>query len=347
MCAPQAFSRVVVNAMMFRDGAEGNTLKRIARPRRIDLARPEGLAWRQNPLNIVTDAIPIAKPAKPVVPKVEIKPRPRPRIDWRSAETYRGWPSSLIVHTLILIIMALWILSPPPRAKNFDSRLMGADLGADDGLTLSGGLNSELEMVAAIEKTPEIPLSPTLPLELTSLEATLPKPAETDKATVGGAFNNPNPGAGQGDGFGLARFGEGGENIKGVEVKVGDPQFTLIWDTNVDLDLHVIEPGGKEIHTFDRKSTKGGELDVDNMKGFGPENIYWMHEDESTGEKMKGQGPAGEYRWFVVYWGGFDGAPKATHWKVRIKHAGKVTIVTGRLRSLNEQSRTYTLKVGP
>src|SRR5205823_200338 len=98
---------------------------------------------------------------------------------------------------------------------------------------------------------------------------------------------------------------------------------------------------------FLRKSKKGGELDVDNMKGFGPENIYWMHEDEETGEKTKGSGPPGEYKWFVVYWGGFDNVPKVTHWKVRIKAGGKVTVVTGRLRMLNDKSQVYSLKLEP
>ena len=135
---------------------------------------------------------------------------------------------------------------------------------------------------------------------------------------------NDNPGAGEGDGFGLARFGEGGELIRGVAVKVGDPQFTLIWDTDADLDLHVIEPGGKEIYWEDPKGKKGGELDVDNTKGFGPENIYWLVESDGPGSaKVKGPGPPGDYQWFVVYWGGFGGIAKPTHWKVRIKHGGK------------------------
>ena len=114
---------------------------------------------------------------------------------------------------------------------------------------------------------------------------------------------NDNPGAGDGDGFGLARFGEGGELIRGVAVKVGDPQFTLIWNTDgVDLDLHVLEPGGKEIYWEEPKGKQGGELDVDNTKGFGPENIYWLVESEGPGsEKVKGPGPPGTYKWFVVY----------------------------------------------
>jgi hypothetical protein len=168
------------------------------------------------------------------------------------------------------------------------------------------------------------------------------------KPSAGGGVANNNPGAGDGDGFGLARFGEGGEVIRGVAVKVGDPQFTLIWDTDADLDLHVIEPGGKEIYWESPKGKQGGELDVDNTKGLGPENIYWLVESNGPGSaKVKGPGPPGLYQWYVVYWGGFGGIPKPTHWKVRIKHDGKVTIVHGKFKALNERSRVYNVKVAP
>jgi hypothetical protein len=61
----------------------------------------------------------------------------------------------------------------------------------------------------------------------------------------------------------------------------------------------------------------------------------------------RGPGPAGLYQWFVVYWGGFGGISKPTHWKARIKHAGKVTVASGTFRALNKRSRTYALKVDP
>ena len=168
-------------------------------------------------------------------------------------------------------------------------------------------------------------------------------------ASGGGGEANDNPGAGDGDGFGLARFGDGGELIRGVAVKVGDPQFTLIWNTDgVDLDLHVLEPGGKEIYWEEPKGRQGGELDVDNTKGFGPENIYWMVESQGPGsEKVKGPGPPGTYKWFVVYWGGFGGirqadplaGPRQARWQVEVHH--------GKFSRLNERSKIYTLKVDP
>jgi hypothetical protein len=123
----------------------------------------------------------------------------------------------------------------------------------------------------------------------------------------------------------------------------------LIWNTDgVDLDLHVLEPGGKEIYWEEPKGRQGGELDVDNTKGFGPENIYWMVESQGPGsEKVKGPGPPGTYKWFVVYWGGFGGVPRPTHWQVRVKHAGKVDVFHGKFSRLNERSKIYTLSVEP
>lgn len=267
---------------------------------------------------------------------------------WWTPESLKGWASSIAMHCVLLICMGLWYIMPsqngPPA---FDSRLAGSPNGVPDGDTLAGGLNTPLPM-------PEAPIAadgPTLtsaPLEQLDLSTIQPASvARSGKSSAGGGRPNDNPGAGDGDGFGLARFGEGGELIRGVQVKVGDPQFTLIWNTDgVDLDLHVIEPGGKEIFWEDPKGARGGELDVDNTKGFGPENIYWLVESEGPGsEKVKGPGPTGVYKWYVVYWGGFGGVSKPTHWQVRVKHAGKVNVYHGKFSRLNERSKTYTLTV--
>jgi hypothetical protein len=62
---------------------------------------------------------------------------------------------------------------------------------------------------------------------------------------------------------------------------------------------------------------------------------------------VKGSGPPGIYKWFVVYWGGFGGIAKPTHWQVRVKHAGQVTVHHGKFQALNERSKVYTLKVDP
>lgn len=296
--------------------------------------------------------VPIAMPPKPAV-EVHV-PDQEEDVEqpfW-SVETLKGFGTSVALHGLLLLVLAFWYFAPHvPPSRVFDTRLAGSDMGVADGLSLTGGLNSELEMP---QGTPELSPAPTVatlnaPIELKPPEIKTKDTFGAKERSVGGGLKNNNPGAGNGDGFGLARFGAGGENIHGVEVKVGDPQFTLIWDNDVDLDLHVIEPGGKEIYWEDPKGAAGlgGELDVDNTKGFGPENIYWLRPDESGGKEIPGPGPSGSYKWFVVYWGGFGGIPKPTHWKVRVKHDGRVDVYTGRFRALNERSKVYTLVVEP
>jgi hypothetical protein len=255
------------------------------------------------------------------------------------------------MHGILLIIMALWYFTPRlNQVATFDSRLAGSPNGVMEGEMLTGGLNTPLPMPAPPLVDTEFDAD-SLSLAQSDLKTIEPEIRfrSSKKPTGAGGVPNENPGAGDGDGFGLARFGEGGELIQGVSVKVGDPQFTLIWNTdNVDLDLHVLEPGGKEIYWEEPKGRRGGELDVDNTKGFGPENIYWLVESKGPGsEKVKGPGPPGIYKWYVVYWGGFGGLARPTHWQVRVKHDGKVTVHHGKFSALNERSKIYTLKVDP
>jgi hypothetical protein len=297
--------------------------------------------------------VPVAKapPAPPAVVGAEVPTSPL-EWDWWTAENAKGWAGSLALHAVLLLTLACWYFAPSLNGpRNFDSRLAGSEHGVPEGEMLMGGLNTPVAM-------PTPPLVDTAlasdSLTLAQLDNIAIEPetrghSAASKESGGGGVPNHNPGAGDGDGFGLARFGEGGELIRGVTVKVGDPQFTLIWNTDqVDLDLHVIEPGGKEIYWEDPKGKRGGELDVDNTKGYGPENIYWLVESDGPGsEKVKGPGPPGTYRWFVVYWGGFGGIPRPTHWQVRVKHAGKVDVFHGKFHALNERSKTYSLKIEP
>ncbi|QEH37409.1 hypothetical protein OJF2_60000 [Aquisphaera giovannonii] len=272
-----------------------------------------------------------------------------PDTPWWTPAALKGWAGSMALHALLLLALALLYFSPPVRkAIQIDGRLAGSQNGVPEGLALVGGLNTPSDMFEVVPEAPPAPIPfEERPLDIGTLDAeSLLSASKASRPSAGGGAPSDNPGAGDGDGFGLARFGEGGEVVRGVAVKVGDPQFTLIWDSDADLDLHVIEPGGKEIYWEEPKGKQGGELDVDNTKGFGPENIYWLVESDGPGsQKVRGPGPPGTYQWFVVYWGGFGGIPKPTHWKVRIKHQGKLTIINGKFRALNERSRTYTLKV--
>ena len=49
---------------------------------------------------------------------------------------------------------------------------------------------------------------------------------------------------------------------------------TLTWNTGgSDIDLHMVDPNARAV-SYRNKSAGGMQLDVDNTKGFGPENIY-------------------------------------------------------------------------
>jgi hypothetical protein len=293
------------------------------------------------------------KKAKPTAPPVHLaidvgtRDGEPPETGRFPAETIRGWAPSLALHSVLLLALGLWSVTPRvPRTWEIETQLAGSEMGVEDGLTTAGGLNTEFEVRPAQAPAPALTVVSLSALQVSALgrKATPSAGAETPSAY--GGFDNPNPGAGDGTGFGLSRFGAGGEVINGVAVKAGDPQFTLLWDSEADLDLHVIEPSGKEIYWESPQGRFGGELDVDNTRGFGPENIYWLRERERTGRKVKGPGPPGVYKWFVVYSGGFGSLAEPTRWKVRIRHDGKVTVVTGKLKTLNERSREYELLVG-
>jgi len=78
----------------------------------------------------------------------------------------------------------------------------------------------------------------------------------------------------------------------------GDLQVTLTWNTGgandrVDIDDHVVEPDGTRVY-YASPSGPTATLDVDNVVGFGPENIF----------VPAGQAAAGVYRAQVVYFAG-------------------------------------------
>jgi len=82
-----------------------------------------------------------------------------------------------------------------------------------------------------------------------------------------------------------------------IVLGTGDVQITLRWNSDADLDLHVIDPYQEELwygHSF---AQSGGELDVDANAGCAStmpspvENVFWQF----------GGAPGGAYKVNVVY----------------------------------------------
>lgn len=63
----------------------------------------------------------------------------------------------------------------------------------------------------------------------------------------------------------------------------GDVQITLTWDNTADVDLWVTDPFGERIYFAHPTSQSGGWLDVDDIDGFGPENVFWPFQGAPEG----------------------------------------------------------------
>lgn len=97
----------------------------------------------------------------------------------------------------------------------------------------------------------------------------------------------------------------------------GDVHVTLTWDNATDVDLHVIEPNGEEIYFNHPYSASGGELDVDDIDGYGPENIFWEW----------GTAPHGQYTVAVRYWNSYSKG--ASHYNVTVRYGSIINDYNG------------------
>jgi hypothetical protein len=107
-----------------------------------------------------------------------------------------------------------------------------------------------------------------------------------------------------------------------------DVQVSLMWNNYNDLDLHVVCPSGERIHGGNRKSSCGGELDVDaNVRPDSRkpvENVVWP----------EGQAPAGTYQVFVHYY--------KKHKKRRSKDPTKFQVIANAYGDLMEYTGELT-----
>jgi hypothetical protein len=134
--------------------------------------------------------------------------------------------------------------------------------------------------------------------------------APTDASINPGAVDTPNDGIDQ--------------NCDGSDLTVGAGriQVTLIWDNEVDMDLHVTEPDSTEIWFKNRgPTTTGGQLDRDdnvctepNPEPGGVENIFWPNGSAAL---------VGTYNVSIVEFGVCD-QTTAANWILEIRVGGQL-----------------------
>ncbi|MFY2560737.1 DUF4215 domain-containing protein [Corallococcus terminator] len=113
--------------------------------------------------------------------------------------------------------------------------------------------------------------------------------------------------------------GAGKACSSGVCLGTGNLQFTATWSRNGDADLFVFTPTGKRIFYNNRGPNEGtgfGALDVDDLTGDGPENIFWAPDRTP---------PAGTYN-ICLRVGAFNPPPSPgapVNYNVRVRRPGQ------------------------
>ncbi|HUF76309.1 MAG TPA: hypothetical protein VMM35_08525 [Longimicrobiales bacterium] len=92
-----------------------------------------------------------------------------------------------------------------------------------------------------------------------------------------------------------------GTSVSVIAAAGGDIQVSVTWNTVADVDLHVVEPSGREIYYGSRNSPSGGTLDIDanaacSTDALWQENVGWASQTA----------PSGQYTVRVDYWSSCD-----------------------------------------
>lgn len=102
----------------------------------------------------------------------------------------------------------------------------------------------------------------------------------------------------------------------------GDIQVSVSWDTETDVDLHVIEPGGCELYYGHKQCVSGGWLDLDSnpacsIDHIKNENVFWPD----------GQAPVGTYTVKVDFYQDCD--YQGANYTVTLHYCGEVETYQG------------------
>ena len=112
------------------------------------------------------------------------------------------------------------------------------------------------------------------------------------------------------------------KSYNAILVGAGDIQVTVAWDTDADVDLHVVDPEGSEIYWANRQSPSGGQLDLDSNAACAGDNVR----NENISWPI-GSAPQGAYTVRVDYWANCNAVE--TNYTVVIHNEGETDIHYG------------------
>jgi hypothetical protein len=120
------------------------------------------------------------------------------------------------------------------------------------------------------------------------------------------------------------------QTVQVTTVGTGDVQISVTWNSNADVDLHVVEPNGTEIYWGNERSSTGGELDLDSNAACSgdnvrAENIRWP----------SGRAPSGTYIVRVDYWDACGAS--STSYTVRVINGNSTQTFSGSFTGSGDQ----------
>ncbi len=289
---------------------------------------------------VVAPPIACLQPAR--LPAVQAEPRPASFEE--APESADSWlrrnlsfAVSLLVHLVLLIALALWIVAEPPAATQIAivSEPAYPDVEAVIQIAPPAAEVPDLSEIlsAAGGDLSDLPDAPEVS-QLADIQAELDEtvgfdfvPQATDQMLMplGGGSDGGGGNGGRGAGEEIGDLMQFVERLQRAGAKSGDVQVSLIWDNYNDLDLHMITPRGENIFFGKRRSRCRGELDVDMNAGQGTtrepvENIYWG----------KGKAPFGKFRVAVHHFRN-HGDPDPTPYELRVVVDGTTKVIRGEI----------------
>ena len=181
---------------------------------------------------------------------------------------------SIATHVALVVLLSLIVFSND-RAARFETEVSISD-------SLPAGVTATLEDDAAL-----MPESESIAMDDVGAASDFVPTTDASLMPQGLADNAAGLEIGEASGTkvltGLeAAVADIQERVERAGGKTGEIQFSLSWHDRNDLDLHVITPKGDRVHFHRRKSSCGGELELQWITGADGQ-VLWHRERPPRG----------------------------------------------------------------